>query len=293
MAADGMHRSIAVRSLIIILVMLGGAGCQPAGPGMIQSFLYGTTATPTITLTLRPSLTLTFTHTPFQPLPTSTRTLVPTITPTFTQTSTVTVTLTNTPVPTDTETPQPTLPDSHYITDIRGHPQFFPLGCETSAAKDWANYFSRDFNEFEFQFRLPLSDNPDYGFVGDVNGPWGQTPPYAYGVYSGPIADLLNAYGIQAKAYKNYTLEQLKAKIAQNIPVIVWVIGNVIGGVPAEYTDSQRRTTIVAAYEHVVIVTGYSQDRIRYMNEGLFYEAPVSVFLNSWGVLGNMVVVDN
>jgi uncharacterized protein YvpB len=211
---------------------------------------------------------------------------VPSITPTFTLTYTATL------VPTDTMTPQPTLPAEHYISDIRGHEQFFPLGCETAAAKDWADYFSKDFSEYDFQYHLPISDNPDYGFVGDVNGPWGQVPPYAYGVYAGPVADLLNAYGVPARAYKNYTLDQLKAKIAQDIPVIVWVIGNVEGGVPTQYIDTTGRTVTVAAFEHVVIVTGYSQDRIRYMNEGKFYETPTKVFLNSWGVLGNMVVVD-
>jgi uncharacterized protein YvpB len=282
-----MHRSTLLNSLVLLLILFGSVACETAGPGLFQGFLTGSTATPTSTLTLQPTLALTHTRTPFQPLPTSTRTRVPTATPTFTITATATL------VPTDTETPQPTQPLEHYITDIRGHPQFFPLGCETAAAKDWANYFGKDFNEFEFQYRLPVSDNPDYGFVGNVNGPWGQVPPYAYGVYAGPVADLLRSYGVTAASYKNYTLEQLKAKIAQDIPVIVWVIGNVVGGVPAQYTDSKGRTTIVAAYEHVVIVTGYSQDRIRYMNEGMFFEVPTKVFLNSWGILGSMVVVDS
>jgi uncharacterized protein YvpB len=287
-----MHRSPFVKSLALLLILFGAVSCGTAGLGSFQGILSGETATPTATLTLRPSLTLTGTPTPFQPLPTATRTLVPSITPTFTLTSTATPTSTSTLVPTDTMTPQPTLADEHFISDIRGHPQLFPLGCEAAAAKDWADYFSKDFSEYEFQYHLPISDNPDYGFVGSVNGPWGQVPPYAYGVYAGPVADLLNAYGVPARAYKNYTLEQLKAKIAQDIPVIAWVIGNVVGGVPTWYTDSSGRTVIVAAYEHVVIVTGYSQDRIRYMNEGMFYETPTKVFLNSWGALGNMVVVD-
>jgi len=117
-------------------------------------------------------------------------------------------------------------------------------------------------------------------------------PPYAYGVHAGPVADLLNAYGIPAKAYKNYTLEQVIAKVAQDKPVIAWVIGNVVGGVPYEYTDQEGRKVIVAAYEHVVIVTGYNAEKIRYMTNGKFYETPKDVFLNSWGVLGNMVIVD-
>jgi uncharacterized protein YvpB len=184
------------------------------------------------------------------------------------------------------------LPEEHYIRNISGHKQYFHLGCEAATAKDWANYFGKDFNEFEFQYKLPSSDNPDFGFVGDVNAPWGQVPPYGYGVYAGPVADLLNAYGIPAKAYKGYTLEQLIARLAEDKPVIAWVIGNVVGGVPSEYTDKEGRKVTVAAYEHVVIVTGYNREKLRYMTNGKFFETPKEVFLNSWGVLGNMVIVD-
>ncbi len=58
-------------------------------------------------------------------------------------------TLPSTPVPAETEiqaspvqpTPLPALPKEHYITNIRGHRQYFSLGCEAATAKDWANYF--------------------------------------------------------------------------------------------------------------------------------------------------------
>ena len=187
--------------------------------------------------------------------------------------------------------PTPAYPTGHYIRQISGHKQYFSLGCEAAVAKDWANYFGKDFNEFEFQYKLPLSDNPDLGFVGDVNAPWGQVPPYGYGVHAGPVADLLNAYAIPAKAYKGYTLDQIKAQIAADKPVIAWVVGNVVGGVPYVYTDKKGNHVTVAAYEHVIIVTGYNETHIRYMTNGRFYETPNEVFLNSWGVLENMVVV--
>jgi uncharacterized protein YvpB len=237
----------------------------------------------------------------FAPAPTPAAALLPTGTPAASATALLPTPAlpTNTPPiqPQPTDEPLPTLtvlaqPAEHYIRNISGHKQYFPLGCEAAAAKDWANYFGKDFNEFEFQHKLPLSDNPDLGFVGDVQSPWGQVPPYGYGVHAGPIAALLNEYDIPAKAYRNYSLEQIKAKIAQDKPVIAWVIGNVVGGVPYEYTDSQGNKVIVAAYEHVVIVTGYNEEKVRYMNNGKFYETPNEVFLNSWGVLGNMVVVD-
>jgi uncharacterized protein YvpB len=181
------------------------------------------------------------------------------------------------------------IPGSHYLK-IDAHGKYFYLGCEAAAAVDLAGFYDVLIYQYNFQHELPLSDNPDLGFVGDANGPWGQVPPYAYGVHAAPVADLLQQYGIDAEGGKGYTLEQMKEKLAAGHPVIVWVIGNMIGGVPAEYTDSQGNTTIVAAYEHVVILTGYNEDSVRYVNNGRFYEAPNEIFLNSWGVLGNMAV---
>lgn len=183
------------------------------------------------------------------------------------------------------------LPTYHHIYNIWGHRQYFAIGCEAATATDWAAFFGVVVNEFNFQYQLPQSDNPDLGFVGSVEGPWGQVPPYAYGVHAAPVAKVLREdYGLNAQGVKGFTLEELKAEIAANRPVIAWVVGNCVGGVPYEYTDSQGNTTIVAAYEHVVIVTGYTEDTIRYMNNGKFYDIPTEYFLNSWGILGNMVV---
>lgn len=230
------------------------------------------TVTPTSTVNISKSVSGTMSA-----IEAATETAAPSSTPTLT------------PLP-PTATPF-IVPESFYITDIVGHKQYFGIGCETSAAVDWANYFNVQIYEYNFQHELPLSDNPDLGFVGDANGPWGQVPPYAYGVHAAPVAELLQKYGLNAVGEKNLTLEQLKESLALSKPVIAWVIGNVTGGVPSEYTDSQGNTTIVAAYEHVIILTGYDQDSIRYMNNGRFYEVPTEVFLNSWGVLGNMAVL--
>ena len=198
-------------------------------------------------------------------------------------------------IPTEIATPEVTeaieLPDEYNVVGVQGHKQYFPLGCETSVAVDWAAFFGVNINEFEFQTSLPLSDNPELGFVGSVEGPWGQVPPYAYGVHAPPVADLLQSYGVNAVAVKEMHLDELKRQLAMDHPVIAWVIGNVVGGVPYRYTDSQGNTTVVAAYEHTIIVIGYNPDAIRYNNNGHVYEIPTDVFLNSWGVLGNMAIV--
>lgn len=269
--------------LALCLLALAGASCSgqrlpQGGPDIVVSL--APTRPPALSASLTPTVSPTVSSSP-------TSTLVPvTAPPTATPLLTTTPLLTETPLPT-----RGPLPGEYYITGIFGHKQYFSLGCEAGVATDWAAYFGVQINEFAFQYELPLSDNPDKGFVGDVNGPWGQTPPYAYGVHAGPVAALLRNYGLPAQAYKQMTLEQLKSELAEGHPIIAWVIGNVVGGLPAEYTDAAGDTTIVAAYEHVVLVTGYNEKSLRYNSNGKFYDVPFDVFENSWGVLGNMAII--
>lgn len=201
--------------------------------------------------------------------------------------------------PTRTQGPAPTptasgpYPVSFDIPDIQGHHQLQALGCEAAAAVDWAAYFGLQLSEYDFQKELPLSDNPEKGFVGDVSGAWGQIPPHDYGVHAQPVADLLRAHGLPARAVREYTLEQAKAEMAAGRPVIVWVIGNVGRGEAETYTDQQGSQVTVAAYEHVVILTGYDETtgKVTYLNNGRSYYTSEEFFLDSWAVLGNMAII--
>ena len=157
---------------------------------------------------------------------------------------------------------------------------------------DWAAFFGVNIFEYDFQTALPLSDNPDLGYCGDVyTDAWGQIPPYAYGVHARPVADLLIKYGLPAKAIRGWSLEQVKQKLAENMPILVWVIGNMEYSQPVVYTDKQGLDVLVAPYEHAVILTGYDRTTVRYMNNGRFFDVPTEVFLTSWGVLNNMGIV--
>jgi uncharacterized protein YvpB len=184
-------------------------------------------------------------------------------------------------------------PDSFHIKGLIGHKQAYSLSCEAATAVDWARFFDVDILEYDFQVSLPHSDNPDYGFVGDVNSPWGQIPPYGYGVHADPVADLLVQYGLPARSVKNYTIDDVRQTLSESKPIIVWVIGRMVWSPSVEYVDSEGRTSIVAPYEHAVILTGYdvAGDTIRFMSNGKFYDVPTDTFLTSWGVLGNMAVI--
>ncbi len=111
--------------------------------------------------------------------PTPLRTSTATITTTPIQTLPPLPTLVHTPtlVPTRTFTPSPTIPTSAEIKGVYGYGQLFPLSCEARSAADWARHFKIEIREMKFLALLPRSANPEEGFVGSINGSWGQTPP--------------------------------------------------------------------------------------------------------------------
>jgi subtilisin-like proprotein convertase family protein/uncharacterized protein YvpB len=188
--------------------------------------------------------------------------------------------------------PPENLPESARLFEISGEDQALPLDCESRSAVDWAGYFGTHIDEFEFLYGLPNSDNPDLGFVGDVNGTWGQIPPDDYGVHAGPVADLLNDYGLNARAKMSLTWDAIRSEIANDRPVIAWVIGSVINGSPVYYTSQSRPgASIVARFEHTVMVIGYTPDSVIILDGDDIYTRSLNRFLESWSALNNMAVL--
>jgi uncharacterized protein YvpB len=185
-----------------------------------------------------------------------------------------------------------TPPNSALIQDFVGHPQRLALSCESRSAADWANFFGVAVDEREFFYALPVSDDPDVGFVGSVNGVWGQLPPRAYGVHAGPVVRLLQKFGVPATFQINTPWTSVQNEVAAGRPVIVWVTGHVEPGKGVFYTArSDGHQTVVARYEHTVILLGYEPDKVRVEDEGHEYLRPLSVFLESWGALRNMAIM--
>jgi uncharacterized protein YvpB len=183
------------------------------------------------------------------------------------------------------------LPPEATIENIKGYRQSLPLSCESRSAVDWATYFGTEIEEKAFFKGLPVNDNPEKGFVGDVHGSWGQIPPDPYGVHAEPVAQRLREYGLQAKAVKNMTLNDLQSEIAQGRPVIVWVVGHVARGTPVPYVSSDGELTTVAKFEHTVIVIGYTKTKITVLDGAKVYSVYKGEFLKSWQVLEKQAVV--
>jgi LysM repeat protein len=180
---------------------------------------------------------------------------------------------------------------SRYLPVV-GQAQTWALSCEARSAVDWAGYLDTYIGEADFQGSLPVSDDPDAGFVGEAWGLRGQIPPAAYGVHADPVAALLRAFGVGARAEHGLSWDAVQAQIDAGKPVIVWVVGEVWNGTGVEYTAaSDGHTTVVVPYEHTVMVIGYGPGTVTVLDGARAYSSSLGQFMASWGVLGNMAVV--
>lgn len=293
--------------LVVILVGLAGLVSAlaadlfyPGGSKAVIGRVFGSGGHESLPI---PSDTPILTASPFQPLPTNTITPTPTVTatPTPTATPTATATATETEVPTatntavPTKTPKPTQPpipyDSVIIGNITGQPQSYNLSCESRSAVDWARYFGAQISETDFLTRLPSSDDPNKGFVGNVNDYGGQIPPNSYGVHAEPVAALLREYGVPATAVTSMSADAIRREIDSGHPVIAWVIVGTVPGYGQYYTTQDGDSVLVVRNEHTVIIIGYDPTGVTILDGGMVYWRSWDVFMASFGALNNMAVV--
>jgi uncharacterized protein YvpB len=186
-------------------------------------------------------------------------------------------------------------PEKAYIEGVSGHPQSFILSCESRSAVDYAAFWGVRIRERKFQNELPRSENPDKGFVGNPNDPWGNIPPKSYGVHATPVAELLREYGLQVESRRNMKWSELQMEVSEGRPVIVWVVGQMWPGKSQFYQVSNGKKVKVAGYEHTMIMVGYNKNVVyavdAYSGNTLAYSK--TAFLKSWASLGNMAITGN
>jgi uncharacterized protein YvpB len=149
------------------------------------------------------------------------------------------------------------LPSEARLTVARQQ-QSHNLSCESSAASMVAQYHGVNLSEAEVLAALPLNENPHLGFRGNVDGPTGGIQDY--GVYAGPILDILNSRGLQAWPVEG-GLEGIQAAIARGNPVIAWVTYDCNPSTPTTVEIDGQTVTLVP-WQHVVVVTGYNDEGV-------------------------------
>jgi uncharacterized protein YvpB len=191
---------------------------------------------------------------------------------------------------------QDLLPPSMLVDGVVGHPQQHNLSCESRSAADLSAFWTVEFSEDDFFHRLPKSDNPNRGFLGDVDLPPGTMPPYGYGVYAGPVAATLRSFGLDAQARQAWSLDGLKAELYTGRPVIIWATYDMqLPGVQ-EWVSSDGETSVVVQWQHTFIAVGYddaSEEAGLYLVDA--YDAGTKyfsyeAFVAAWDQLGRLAV---
>ncbi|MCP4537199.1 MAG: hypothetical protein GY832_08625 [Chloroflexi bacterium] len=184
------------------------------------------------------------------------------------------------------------LPPSAFVDRLVGYPQEHNLSCESRSATDVAAFWNVSFAEDDFFYRLPKSDNPNRGFLGDVDLPAGSMPPVGYGVYGGPIAANLRSFGLAAQAHQNWDLDSLKAELAAGRPVIIWSTYDMKLPGGQTWVSSDGVASIVIQWQHTFVAVGYDETGVYLVDaydaetKHFSYEA----FVPAWEQLGRIAV---
>ena len=151
---------------------------------------------------------------------------------------------------------------------LAGSPQARRLSCEARSAADLLAAHGITVSEAVVLGRLPRSDNPDVGFVGDPDGAPGGVPPAAYGVHEGPVAAVLRGLGLDARAERGRDLAWLAAETSAGRPVIAWVTGSCHVARPVVRTDAAGRSFTAVSGEHTVLVLAVRRDAVLVLDPG-------------------------
>lgn len=184
------------------------------------------------------------------------------------------------------------LPPSAFVEGVVGHPQKHNLSCESRSVTDLAAFWGAEFTESDFFRRLPKSDNPNRGFVGDVDLPPGSMPPAGYGVYVGPVAAGLRSFGLDAQARRGWSLDDLKTELTAGRPVIVWATYEMRLSEVQSWTSFDGETSPVVQWQHTFIAVGYDATGVYLVDayDGVTKHFAYEQFVPAWAQLDGMAV---
>jgi uncharacterized protein YvpB len=96
------------------------------------------------------------------------------------------------------------------------------LSCEYAALVMAMGTYGVWISEYEFDARVGWSENPHWGYRGDINGWWGNTDDY--GVYAAALAPALADFGFRGEEfYAQGNPTALTARLDEGTPVLVWL----------------------------------------------------------------------
>ncbi|MBN1934797.1 MAG: C39 family peptidase [Anaerolineae bacterium] len=164
------------------------------------------------------------------------------------------------------------------------------LSCELSAAAMAAHFFDVQVSEADIFAALPFDENPHRGFRGNVDGAYGGLDDY--GVYAGPLRQVLTDLGLQVQTFVGGTPE-LRDHLRHGRVIIAWVTYDLQVQTPREIILSDGEVVTLVPFEHALLVVGYNADGFwvndPYTGTAKFYFE--GEFMRSFAYLDNMALV--
>ncbi len=182
------------------------------------------------------------------------------------------------------------LPPSHTITDMPITGQWWNLTCEYAAASAATAFYGQTITQQEFVNAIGFDPNPNKGFRGNVDGPWGGTSDY--GIYPAPILKTLQQRGFAGSYSFHGSADMLRAALSNDHPVVVWLVGT-FGTAPRFEATSDGEPFFLVPYEHAMTAYGYTESSIMLMDPSIASYRTVSwqTFTQAWLQLDGMALV--
>ena len=161
------------------------------------------------------------------------------------------------------------------------------LSCEYAAVSIATGMIGGWVDEYDMEQITGWSENPHWGYRGNINGWWGNTDDY--GVYANALVPGLNARGFQAEVFYGAP-EDLMASIDAGRPTLVWL------GMWGE-TSFDAFTADGTRYQltpgmHVMTVYGYDEWGV-YLSDpatGSLVSYDWATFNGMWQVMDGMAL---
>lgn len=165
-----------------------------------------------------------------------------------------------------------------------------PLSCEYASAAIAAQMGGWNVTEYDFDGVVPLTENPHYGYRGNIWGEWGNTTDY--GLYPEPLHHALSTWGVPNQViYAHGDADVLRHELNEGRAVVVWLamrgainsfdeVGS--DGVPYQLTQ----------YMHVMTAYGFDESGVYLTDPGTavwqYYDW--QSFMDMWNVMDGMAL---
>lgn len=185
---------------------------------------------------------------------------------------------------------QPAHPASAMISSAYLYQQQRPLSCEYASTTMASTMAGWSITEYDFDAVVPLSDNPHYGYRGNIWGEWGNTDDY--GVYAEPLHLALSGWGIPSEViYAEGDANVLKQELAAGRPVVVWLA---MRGTANSF-DMQGADTVsfqLTQYMHVMTAYGFDDSSVFLSDPGsaAWRQYGWDEFMGMWNVMDGMAL---